>query len=251
MKIQSSTMKIHAVITALCFAMAASRALRGDLVQTMDSVTDLVQRQVHANATASDVENEITAVKAAAVTLRNKTRTEMKETSVGKAATRTLRIKGMACDAEMCKAQQRAQCEAKCDLERSAKRRQGNGTAVLNTATGTGSLRADASVWHTWSGLYETHIGYIKDCFGYSAGKDSELQSSQAQITSSRGSTKAFEVKHGQERMGICYAIYYIGTVEEKTTKSCRSYEHLRQSLCPECCQSTASMNGCSGGCPP
>jgi len=255
-----------------CVTIAASKMLRGDVVQPLESFTDLVHdlknEFLQADAPAKDVQNHSSAAKAAEVTFEYKIHathhTEMpKNQTLGTAATKGLRFKSRACDAEMCKLQQQAKCEAKCDMEREAKREgdmqsfgqilNGSGTlkADLEMAN-TGSLNADGNVWHSWDGLYgDSMLGYVKDCFGYSAGQDPDLTGRQARITTNAGTVKTFEVKHGQERVGLCYAIYYIGTAEEKSTTTCSSYQNLRQNLCPNCCESTASDQGCTGGCSP
>jgi len=269
-KVQS-TMKIQAALAVFCVTIAASKMLRGDVVQPLESFTDLVHdlknEFLQADAPAKDVQNHSSAVKATEVTFKYKIHAthhaEMpKNQTLGTAVTKGLRIKSRACDAEMCKLQQQAKCEAKCDMEREAKRQgvqsfaqilNGSGTfkADLEMAN-TGSLNADGNVWHSWDGLYgDSMLGYVKDCFGYSAGQDPDLTGRQARITTNAGTVKTFEVKHGQERVGLCYAIYYIGTAEEKSTTTCSSYQNLRQNLCPECCESTASDQGCTGGCSP
>jgi len=222
--------------------------LRGDVVQPLHSVTGLVH----------DLKNELLQADAPAKDL-----VEMPENqTLGMAATKGHRVKSRACDAEMCKLQQQAKCEAKCDMEREATRqRDMQSFASITTGSGTfkadlemantGSLNADGNLWHSWEGLYESQLGYVKDCFGYSAGQDVDLARRQARITTNAGTVKTFEVRHGQERVGLCYAIYYIGTAEEKSTTTCSSYQNLRQNICPECCESTASDQGCTGGCAP
>lgn len=173
--------------------------------------------------------------------------------------------KGRACDAELCKARQQAKCDAMCTRERDEKRwhstremqrmqdtreKHGNGTAVAHLATSNaGTLYADDHVWQIWDGLYQTHLGYIRDCFGYSVGLGSELKAWHAEISSSAGTAKSFEVTKGQERIGLCYAIYYIGDTEDQSTTSCPDYQTMRQQLCPECCDATANEQGCTGGC--
>lgn len=254
MKIQS-TMKIRSAIFCLCVVLAASRALRGDLVTTMDSVTDLAKSL---GRLGMELQKNDSSHTAQMTTLHNKTRTEMGDRTPGsKAARNSLRIKDMTCDVEMCRALQQAKCDAKCEIERTAKQHQvmeTNGTAGLSVARRDaqgGSLHANAHVFQTWSGMYATHLAYIKDCFGYTVGIEPELERWQARIQSSKGSTKTFEVEHGRERHAICYAISYIGTIEDKSKQACRNYQSLRQNLCPECCRSTASGTGCTGSCSP
>lgn len=260
------------------------------LVNTMESVTGLVHslnRHVH-NTSTMDVQNYSTknhtktdqptkialiqannigthkptkiaeADPSSVIPVETMSPTEMQNLTLGdiyqKIVNVDLRIKGRVCDAEFCRALQQAKCDAKCALnrDRDAKRQDGmqsNSTAATDGTAG--SLYADEPVWAAWSGLYGPQVAYVRDCFKYSTGKDPGVQPWHAEIKSNRGPTKSFEVISGRERMGMCYAIYYIGTIEEKSETTCHEYKHLRQSLCPECCDATADEQGCTGGCSP
>jgi len=159
------------------------------------------------------------------------------------------------CDKELCQAIHQAKCDARCALQVQAKRRKEKlfrFTAANSTVKeGAGTLHAGYDVWPIWDGQYGSHLGYIRDCFGYSAAGAARLRGWNVEIAPADGSHKTFRVQSGRERIGLCYAMHYIGTVEDQSTTSCHDYQGLRQKLCPECCEATPNEKGCTGGCSP
>lgn len=262
---------------------------------TMDSVTDLVNMMkvdVQKNTSVPQVQNKTAVAKANVTThLASKAKVvvvskeEKLHNQLAKLATLNAQIRGppagitvnktetndllktdnqdRVCDAQLCQAQRRARCDAKCNLDREATRKRKqhmqayvNGTdldADAHKIQDLGSLRADKGLWDIWHGLYGMQIDYIKGCMDYSAGPvhPGDLEIRQAELTSREGTSKKFTVEHGQERLGICYAVYYIGAMEDSKQMECDDYNGLRQKMCPECCDDTEDDQGCDGGCSP
>jgi len=268
---------------------------------TMDSITDLVNMMkvdVHKNTSVPQVQNKTVVVsKAKVVVVSNVSKEAKLHNQLSKLASLNAQIRGPAagivlptvsgapagitvnktetnellktdnedrvCDAQLCQAQRRARCDAKCNLERQATRKRKqhmlayvNGTdldADASKIQDLRSLRADKPLWDIWNGLYGMQIDYIKGCMGYSAGPvdAGDLEKNQAELTSGEGASEKFLVEHGQERIGICYAVYYIGVMEDSKQMECDDYNGLRQKLCPECCDDTEDDQGCDGGCSP
>merc|ERR1740130_33304 len=264
----------------------------------MDSITDLVNMMkvnVQKNTTVPQVQNKpavakanVTthlASKAKVVVVSNVSKEEKLHNQLAKLASLNAQIRGppegitvnktetndllktdnqdRVCDAQLCQAQRRARCDAKCTLDREATRKRKqhmqayvNGTdldADASKIQDLGSLRADKGLWDIWNGLYSMQIDYIKGCMGYSAGPvdPGDLEIRQAELRSGEGTSKKFLVEHGQERLGICYAVYYIGVMEDSKQMECDDYNGLRQKICPECCDDTEDDQGCDGGCSP
>lgn len=297
--------RVIAIAAVLCTTPVFSRKLRGDLVKSMDGVTDLVQNleqgfkykpvqkqgqislklhnrtpaanksamlpkgqnlttQRSSNSKSPSLQNTpsmgdslLAALDADGASVGGLLTADEAQKMLERSVDTSVNLRGngtagstKACDPAFCSAIKQAKCDAKCALERRSKRRKEhvNFTAVGRQFENKGSLHADGLVWDIWEGMYKKKLDYIENCFGYATGKNNELPSQHAEIKHADGSV-SYKVQPGEERLGLCYAIYYIGTVEEETAQTCSDFKQLRQTMCPECCDQTDDKTGCSGGC--